>query len=107
MNVPMKRRFACAFLLAFVGVFSFTLARPESAMVVQPLPSPAGASSTEPQFTIQGDRVILSWLLVAGKRATLKFAERISSGWSVAPDGYFKQQLLRECLRCPFGACPA
>jgi hypothetical protein len=83
MNVPMKRRFACAFLLAFVGVFSFTLARPESAMVVQPLPSPAGASSTEPQFTIQGDRVILSWLLVAGKRATLKFAERISSGWSV------------------------
>jgi hypothetical protein len=49
---------------------------------VQSLPSPAGDNSTEPQFTVEGDRVILSWLEVAGKRAALKFAERTSSGWS-------------------------
>ena len=78
----MKRLFACVALLAFAGVCSLTFARPESTLAVQPLPSPAGANSTEPQFTMQGDRVILSWLEVAGKRATLKFAERTASGWS-------------------------
>jgi hypothetical protein len=31
---------------------------------------------------MQGDRVILSWLEVAGNRATLKFAERTAPGWS-------------------------
>jgi hypothetical protein len=58
------------------------LAGSEPTLTVQALPSPAGANSTEPRLTIQGDRVILSWLEVAGERATLKFAERMSSGWS-------------------------
>jgi hypothetical protein len=49
---------------------------------MSPLQSPAGANSSEPQFTQQGERVILSWLEVSGERATLKFAERTSSGWS-------------------------
>jgi hypothetical protein len=88
LNVPIKRVFACVALLTFAGVRSYTFARPESTVSVQPLPSPAGANSTEPQFTIQGDRVILSWLEVAGKRATLKFAERTASGWS-APQTVF------------------
>jgi len=70
-------------LLALAGLCPFTFAGPDSTPVVQSLPSPAGANSTEPQFTVEGDRVILSWLEVAGKRATLKFAERTSSGWSV------------------------
>jgi len=82
MKWPMKFAVACAVLLALLGLYSVTSARPDSTLAVQPLPSPAGANSTEPQFTIQGDRVILSWLEVAGKRATLKFAERIASGWS-------------------------
>jgi hypothetical protein len=82
LNVPIKRLFACVALLTFAGVRSYTFARPGSTVSVQPLPSPAGANSTEPQFTIQGDRVILSWLEVAGKRAALKFAERTASGWS-------------------------
>jgi hypothetical protein len=78
----MKRLIACVALLTLAGLCSFTFARPDSTLAVQPLPSPAGAASTEPQFTMQGDRVILSWLEVAGKRAALKFAERTSSGWS-------------------------
>jgi hypothetical protein len=48
------------------------------------LTSPAGANSSEPQLTSQGERVILSWLEVNGARATLKFAERTPSGWSNA-----------------------
>ena len=51
---------------------------------IEPLASPAGANSSEPQLTSQGDRVILSWLEVSGERATLKFAERTPSGWSNA-----------------------
>ncbi len=81
--MPIKRLCICAVLLMLPAVSCFTFASAESALAVQPLPSPAGANSTEPQFTIQGDRVILSWLEVAGKRATLKFAERTSPGWSV------------------------
>jgi hypothetical protein len=33
-------------------------------------------------MTVQGDRLILSWLEVTGDRATLKFAERTATGWS-------------------------
>ena len=53
-------------------------------MQIETLQSPAGANSSEPQITAQGDRVILSWLEVSGDRATLKFAERTASGWSNA-----------------------
>jgi hypothetical protein len=51
---------------------------------IDALPSPAGANSSEPQFTAQGDRVILSWVELNGERATLKFAERTASGWTNA-----------------------
>ena len=51
---------------------------------IDPLPSPGGANSSEPQLTAQGDRVILSWLELNGARATLKFAERTASSWSNA-----------------------
>ena len=51
---------------------------------IEPLPSPAGANSSEPQFTAQGDRVVLSWVELNGERATLKFAERTPSGWTNA-----------------------
>src|SRR5271166_2130402 len=84
MSMPIKRAFfAAAFFFTIAGLCPFTFAGPDSALAVQPLPSPAGANSTEPQLTVAGDRVILSWLEVAGKRATLKFAERTVSGWSV------------------------
>ena len=51
---------------------------------IETLPSPAGANSSEPQLTSQGDRVILSWVEVDGERASLKFAERTPTGWSNA-----------------------
>ena len=48
---------------------------------VEALTSPAGADSMAPQLTVDGDRVILSWIEVHDE-AMLKFAERTSSGWS-------------------------
>jgi hypothetical protein len=69
-------------ILALAGSPSRTAADPLTLMQVEPLPSPAGANSSEPQLTVQGDRVILSWLEVNGDRATLKFAEHTKTGWS-------------------------
>ena len=57
-------------------------AQGRSALTVEPLSSPAGADSSEPQMTVQGERVILSWLEGGEERSTLKFAERTASGWS-------------------------
>ena len=53
-----------------------------SAPPVEPLPSPAGASSSVPQMTVEGDRIVMSWVERDGKKSTLKFAERTATGWS-------------------------
>ena len=52
---------------------------------VQPLDAPAAAAgSAQPQMTVSGDRLLLSWIEIQNADATLKFAERTSSGWSEA-----------------------
>jgi hypothetical protein len=90
------------------------------ALTVESLPSPAGAATSEPQLTVEGDRVVMSWVErdAQGKKSTLKLAERTASGWSapsvvvssehlmvnasdvpsvrVLPDGSFAAQWLEE-----------
>jgi hypothetical protein len=56
----------------------------EWVIAAEPVTSPAGMNTTEPQMTAEGGRTILSWLELAGSRATLKFAERTASAWSDA-----------------------
>src|SRR5690242_11755599 len=75
-----------ASLLAIGYAQTSSQASPQSpaALRIETLASPAGANSSEPQFTIQGDRVLLSWMELNGERAALKFAERAASGWSPA-----------------------
>jgi hypothetical protein len=51
-------------------------------LVVIPVASPAGADSGQPQLSTSDRGVLLSWIEKAGTRATLKFAERRSSGWT-------------------------
>ena len=51
-------------------------------LTVEALASPAGAASSVPQMTVEGDHALLSWVEQAGTRSTLKFAERTSTGWS-------------------------
>jgi hypothetical protein len=50
--------------------------------VVQALASPAGPSSGQPQLSASPRGLILSWVERDGQRATLRFAERTSNGWS-------------------------
>ena len=54
-----------------------------SAPSIEPLSSPAGASSSVPQMTVEGDRIVMRWVERDGKKSTLKFAERTATGWSM------------------------
>ena len=54
------------------------------AISVEPTTSPAGASSAEPQVTVDRGRAILSWVELAGKHTTLRFADATAAGWSAA-----------------------
>jgi hypothetical protein len=71
-----------------MAVLAAVHSAPSGAFVDRPvlsitaIDSPAGASSGEPQLSVQGDQVILSWIESQGSRATLKFAERTATGWS-------------------------
>src|SRR5260221_3398565 len=57
-------------------------AQAPAALVVEAVASPAGAASSVPQMTVEGDRAELSWVEREGTKSTLKFAERTASGWS-------------------------
>jgi hypothetical protein len=51
---------------------------------LQPLASPAQGESSVPQFTTSTRGVLLSWVERKGALASLRFAERTTSGWSEA-----------------------
>jgi hypothetical protein len=57
-------------------------AQAPAALKVESLNSPAGANSSVPQMTVQGDRIVLSWVEREGTKSALKFAERTATGWS-------------------------
>ena len=50
----------------------------------EPLESPAGADSAQPQMTVSKRGVLLSWIEREGPKASLKFAERTPAGWTPA-----------------------
>ena len=51
-------------------------------LTVEPVQTPAGAESGQPQLTVSNRGVLLSWIERSGTVATLKFAERTASGWT-------------------------
>jgi hypothetical protein len=51
---------------------------------VEEIKSPAADSSMSPQLTVQSGRAIVSWLELKESRASLKFSERTSTGWTPA-----------------------
>jgi hypothetical protein len=69
-------------LLAGGSVFLLAAVDSGPAWTVEAVTSPAGADSSAPQLTTDGDRTIVSWMERAGPRASLKFAERTPAGWS-------------------------
>ena len=51
----------------------------------QPLDAPAAANgSAQPQLSVLGDKLLLSWIEIINADATLKIAERTPTGWSEA-----------------------
>ena len=54
------------------------------AFEVTPLTSPAAPNSGQPQLSVQGNRVVLSWVERSGDSAILRFSERTDSGWTEA-----------------------
>ncbi len=49
---------------------------------IEPLASPAGPSSAQPQMTVSPRGVLLSWIESSGPRSALMFAERTAKDWS-------------------------
>jgi hypothetical protein len=75
---------SCLLVLAYGQSSVQSSASTAASLHVESVASPASANSSEPHFTLQGDRVILSWVEVNGDRAALKFAERTAAGWTNA-----------------------
>jgi hypothetical protein len=53
---------------------------------IERLPSPAGPNSGQPQLSSSARGLLLSWIERDGQKATLRFAERTTGGWSAARD---------------------
>jgi hypothetical protein len=79
------------FVIVAAGVIAALIAARKMAPVVwqvaevQPIDAPAAANgSAQPQLSVQGDTLLLSWIELINADATLKVAERTSTGWSAA-----------------------
>ena len=72
------------------GVGALSAIQPTSALsdgwppLIEPVASPAGTDSAQPQMTVSPRGVLLSWIERSGSRATLRFSERTATGWSPA-----------------------
>ena len=75
--------FLCG-VAAVCAVVQTPRAADDKPFAIEPIATPAGANSSAPQLTVEGDRAILSWIERSGKQAALKFAERTAGGWSEA-----------------------
>jgi hypothetical protein len=81
--------------------------------VVQPVPTPAAPNSAQPQLSVSGRGVLLSWIERTGDLATLKFAERTASGWTQPKtiasgrDWFVNWADVPSALRLPSGAIVA
>jgi hypothetical protein len=101
------RVFGC--MIAFALVLSallisghfVSLADAVSPLKVEMVPSPAGASSSEPQFTGEAGRVILSWMETHGPHATLKFTTHAASGWAAPKTAISGDNLLLNSFDVP------
>lgn len=75
---------AAAAVFVPVGVLTDSRPTTEWSVAVTPLASPAGVNSAQPQLSVQGDHVVLSWVERRGETATLRFSERTDEGWTQA-----------------------
>jgi hypothetical protein len=81
----MSRVPAVAFVIALSAV-ALGAGQGRGRPVLEPIASPAGSDSALPQLSLSTRGVLLSWIERDGPKATLRFAERTSSGWTSPHD---------------------
>src|SRR5687768_5260007 len=83
------------------------------AIAPQPIATPTAANSAQPQLSVSSRGVLLSWIERTGDLATLKFAERTSTGWTAPQtiasgrDWFVNWADVPSALRLPSGAIVA
>ena len=97
----------CAFAtLAAALTTAGACGRAEWSVTVQPLPSPAGPDSSEPQLTGADDNLVLSWIDRSGSLTHLKFSRRTSTGWTPAVTAASGRTVVRKLRRRAVGDPP-
>lgn len=84
LNRAALKLFVAMFFAGFLWQLQSVARAPSWPPDVMTLTTPAAEGSAQPQLNVFGDRALLSWIERSDERATLKFAERTSSGWSPA-----------------------
>lgn len=72
---------ACCLLPGLIALSAAPVPSTDWAPPVDPLPSPAGPDSGQPQLSVSSAGTILSWVERTGSRAVLKFSRRTPNGW--------------------------
>jgi hypothetical protein len=71
-----------AVCVAVVAAAPLARIQPQGPLQVDPLTTPAGADSAQPQLSVSTRGTVLSWIERSGAAATLKFSERTTGAWS-------------------------
>ena len=102
--------------IALVAVIAAAAARAaalQTSLAPQSVTTPAAANSAQPQLSVSSRGVLVSWIERSGDLATLKFAERTSTGWTAARtiasgrDWFVNWADVPSVLRLPSGAIVA
>ena len=82
--MPLRNSFLTLLItaLAAAGISCGSPEPAEWTTTVQRVASPAGENSSEPQLSVSGRGILLSWIERVGTTTSLKFAERTAAGWT-------------------------
>ena len=98
---------------AFLLIAIMSTAQAVALRTPEPIATPAGPNSAQPQLSVSKRGVLLSWIERNGDLATLKFSERTASGWSAPKtiasgrDWFVNWADVPSALRLPSGALVA
>jgi hypothetical protein len=108
LKASIPARVFCSAIVCALALFALvipehfvSLADTPSPLKVEMIASPAGASSSEPQFTGDAGRVVLSWMETHGPHATLKFTTHAASGWAAPKTAISGDNLLLNSFDVP------
>jgi len=82
MMLAMRRLLLPALITAITAGAPLASGQSPWPLTIQPLNSPAGADTAQPQLSVSSRGVLLSWIERNGPEATLKFSERAGEAWS-------------------------